>query len=118
MSIVAASAASAQQQRRATLADLVYTQGECANESSDMWYPLRPDSLEITAAKRVCLACPVREACLELALRIDAGQHGIWGSMGEDERRALLRQEAQRLKKARRLDELADRRPRRKTVAA
>jgi WhiB family transcriptional regulator, redox-sensing transcriptional regulator len=42
------------------------------------------------AVKRICSACPVRTQCLAYAL--DRGiEHGIWGGMTEQERRALLR---------------------------
>ena len=40
-------------------------------------------------AKTICAACPVRQPCLEYALRIRE-QHGIWGGLNEVERRALL----------------------------
>lgn len=42
-------------------------------------------------AKAICHLCPVREECLEYALRIRE-THGIWGGMNEMERRAELRQ--------------------------
>lgn len=41
-------------------------------------------------AKAICAHCPVREDCLEYALRIREA-HGIWGGLNEMERRALLR---------------------------
>ena len=37
------------------------------------------------AAKRICAECPVRDACLEYALRVDE-RLGIWGGMTEGER--------------------------------
>jgi WhiB family redox-sensing transcriptional regulator len=40
------------------------------------------------AAKRVCAACPVRQECLDYALRVRE-QYGIWGGLTEVERRAL-----------------------------
>jgi WhiB family transcriptional regulator, redox-sensing transcriptional regulator len=46
------------------------------------------------AAKVICARCPVREPCLEYALRIRE-PHGVWGGRNEMERRALLRQRAQ-----------------------
>ena len=42
-------------------------------------------------AKAFCRRCPVREECLEYALRIRE-EHGIWGGLNEMERRQLLRQ--------------------------
>lgn len=41
-------------------------------------------------AKAICAGCPVRTTCLNHAL--DTGEeYGIWGGMGEDERRKLRR---------------------------
>ncbi len=40
-------------------------------------------------AKEICLGCPVRQPCLEYALTIRE-QHGIWGGLTENERRASL----------------------------
>ncbi|CAM5366586.1 Transcriptional regulator WhiB [Streptomyces avidinii] len=42
------------------------------------------------AAKRICAGCPVREACLEHALRTRE-PFGVWGGLTEEERRALQR---------------------------
>src|SRR5260370_21269959 len=63
----------------------------------DEWFPV---SITVKAARReaaraiaVCTACPVRSACLELALRHwTVGQHGIWGGLVPAERAALRRQ--------------------------
>jgi WhiB family redox-sensing transcriptional regulator len=42
------------------------------------------------AAKAVCATCPVREECLDYALK--AGErYGIWGGLTELERRSLQR---------------------------
>ncbi|KPI18501.1 transcription factor WhiB [Actinobacteria bacterium OK006] len=41
-------------------------------------------------AKAVCIGCPVQTECLAYALDNEI-EHGIWGSMTERERRALLR---------------------------
>ena len=40
-------------------------------------------------AKAICATCPVRDPCLEYALRIRE-PHGIWGGMSESERRPLI----------------------------
>ncbi|HLA93832.1 MAG TPA: WhiB family transcriptional regulator [Actinomycetota bacterium] len=42
-------------------------------------------------AKAICAGCPVRETCLEFALRIRES-HGVWGGLNEQERRQVLRQ--------------------------
>jgi hypothetical protein len=40
----------------------------------------------------ICMACPVRGACLELSLRHwTIGQHGVWGGLVEADRAALRR---------------------------
>jgi WhiB family redox-sensing transcriptional regulator len=44
-------------------------------------------------AKAICSRCPVRDECLEYALRT-RDNHGIWGGMNEMERRAILRERA------------------------
>jgi hypothetical protein len=45
---------------------------------------------EAAGAIAVCAACPVREECLELALRNWAvGQHGVWGGTVQAERERL-----------------------------
>ncbi len=44
-------------------------------------------------AKVFCAGCPVRDLCLEYALRIRE-PHGIWGGLNEHERRQLLRRRA------------------------
>ena len=42
-------------------------------------------------AKRVCWSCDVREQCLEYALKHDQ-RFGIWGGLGERERRKIKKQ--------------------------
>jgi WhiB family redox-sensing transcriptional regulator len=41
-------------------------------------------------AKGICARCPVRDECLEYALR-NREPHGIWGGLNESERKALIR---------------------------
>jgi len=41
-------------------------------------------------AKVLCARCPVREPCLEYALRT-RDPHGVWGGLNELERRRLVR---------------------------
>jgi WhiB family redox-sensing transcriptional regulator len=41
------------------------------------------------AAKRVCDACPVLDRCREHALSVGE-PYGVWGGLGEGERRAIL----------------------------
>jgi WhiB family transcriptional regulator, redox-sensing transcriptional regulator len=46
-------------------------------------------------AKAICAGCPVREPCLDYALRVREA-HGVWGGRNEYERRQLLRQRSLR----------------------
>ncbi len=41
-------------------------------------------------AKAICAMCPVRQPCLDYAIRIRE-PHGIWGGLNELERKAILR---------------------------
>lgn len=60
-------------------------------------------------AKASCIQCPVRERCLEYALKIGE-EHGIWGGLNEQERRQLLRRRANdRLERRERHDESGQR---------
>jgi len=65
-------------------------------EDPELFFPIGntgPALMQIAEAKKVCRRCDVREACLQWAL--DAGQdHGVWGGLSEDERRAMKRRAA------------------------
>jgi WhiB family transcriptional regulator, redox-sensing transcriptional regulator len=68
----------------------------CRGENSGAFYP--PLRLELRrerrarehVAKAICRECPVREECLEHALRFDE-RYGIWGGLTDVERRQLPR---------------------------
>ena len=68
----------------------------CLDEDPELYFPIGntgPAILQIEEAKQVCRRCEVREQCLAWAL--EAGQdHGVWGGLSEDERRALKRRNA------------------------
>jgi len=68
----------------------------CLTEDPELFFPVGntgPALVQIAEAKKVCRRCGVREACLQWAL--DAGQdHGVWGGLSEDERRAMKRRAA------------------------
>jgi len=73
---------------------------ECVNYAGEVdFFPARGES--VRDAKAVCAACPVREECLDFALRTKVA-HGIWGGLSERERRNL-RRERHRSALARRL---------------
>ena len=58
----------------------------CRGADLNLFFPGRGESAE--PARRVCAACPVREPCLDYALRLGI-THGIWGGLAERDRRAL-----------------------------
>ena len=68
----------------------------CLDEDPELFFPIGntgPALLQIEEAKKVCQRCTVREECLAWAL--EAGpDHGVWGGMSEDERRAFKRRKA------------------------
>ena len=68
----------------------------CRDEDPELFFPVGnsgPALAQIADAKLVCNRCPVTTECLTWAL--DSGQDaGVWGGMGEDERRALKRRNA------------------------
>ncbi len=61
----------------------------CRGIDPDVFYPLDEDD-DGEAAKEVCTACPVRQACLEHALS-HRERDGVWGGATERERRRMLR---------------------------
>ncbi|MFC5752025.1 WhiB family transcriptional regulator [Actinomadura rugatobispora] len=68
----------------------------CRDVDPELFFPIGntgPALLQIEEAKQVCRRCDVTESCLAWAL--ESGQDsGVWGGMGEDERRALKRRTA------------------------
>ena len=65
----------------------------CRGKDPELFFPIGttgPARDQTQEAKQVCEDCAVKCLCLEWALlsRID---HGVWGGLAEDERRALLR---------------------------
>ncbi|XVQ12902.1 WhiB family transcriptional regulator [Spirillospora sp. CA-255316] len=68
----------------------------CRDVDPELFFPIGntgPALLQIEEAKQVCRRCDVTDACLAWAL--ESGQDsGVWGGMGEDERRALKRRTA------------------------
>jgi WhiB family redox-sensing transcriptional regulator len=65
----------------------------CRRVDPDLFFPVGPSGPaldQVTQAKRLCLACPVRRPCLDWALR-NGIQFGIWGGLTEGERVVLRR---------------------------
>ena len=63
--------------------------GRCRDIPPGVFFP--SDGVGVDAARRICMECPVREPCLEYALR-NRIDHGVWGGASERERRRILRQ--------------------------
>lgn len=62
-------------------------QGACIGKDSTLFFPDRENSTEIPRAKAVCKTCPVREPCLDEALKSPiADDEGIWGGTTKQER--------------------------------
>jgi WhiB family redox-sensing transcriptional regulator len=67
---------------------------ECVHYSGRVdFFPSRGESAR--EAKEVCGRCPVRNDCLEFAMRFEP-LCGVWGGMSERERRQLRRERATR----------------------
>src|ERR1700734_2718220 len=60
----------------------------CAQTDPEAFFPEKGGSTR--EAKKVCLGCEVRHACLDYALAHDE-RFGIWGGVSERERRRLKR---------------------------
>lgn len=63
----------------------------CLGADPDVFYPPAESEEAALEAKKICATCPVREACLEHAIRFREKQ-GVWGGLDERERRRLIRQ--------------------------
>ena len=76
----------------------------CLSEDPELFFPIGntgPALAQIEEAKKVCARCEVRAECLAWvraecwAWPLEAGQdHGVWGGMSEDERRAIKRRQS------------------------
>jgi len=65
----------------------------CRHTNAELFFPAGSTGTavdQIEAAKSVCRACPVQDACLQFALESNQ-EAGIWGGKDEDERRKLRR---------------------------
>ena len=62
--------------------------GECNEKPPEIFFP--SDGVGVEKAKRICAECPVKDRCLEYALknRVD---HGVWGGTSERQRRRILK---------------------------
>jgi WhiB family transcriptional regulator, redox-sensing transcriptional regulator len=58
----------------------------CLDSCTEKFFPAGDDRSGNAAAKQVCAACPVTDACLDYALD-NRERFGVWGGMTEMERR-------------------------------
>jgi WhiB family redox-sensing transcriptional regulator len=75
------------------LGDIVVRDGACMAVSADDEPPqwLHEDGTDRELAAQLCQGCPVQLECLELELRMFGDETvGVWGALGEDDRRALV----------------------------
>jgi WhiB family redox-sensing transcriptional regulator len=63
-------------------------QAACKNTTTSNFYPEKD---EITHAKKVCEQCPVKQQCLDFAIK-NHEVHGIWGGMGYRSRLRYMKQ--------------------------
>lgn len=68
--------------------DLWQERALCSQTDPEAFFPEKGGSTR--EAKRICLGCDVRDACLDYALANDE-RFGIWGGLSERERRRLKR---------------------------
>ncbi|KGF06230.1 WhiB family transcriptional regulator [Arcanobacterium sp. S3PF19] len=70
----------------------------CLNEDPELFFPIGSSSAALKQtehAKAVCRTCDVIETCLKWAL--DTNQDaGVWGGLGEEERRVIRRRALRR----------------------
>lgn len=65
----------------------------CVGEDTELFFPIGttgPALHQTQKAKQICRNCPVQCLCLEWAL-LAGIDHGVWGGLAEEERRALTR---------------------------
>jgi len=68
----------------------------CKGEDPDIFFPVQADKDGVSdaaaPAKRICAACPVREACLEYAMRYRE-RYGVWGGTSASQRSRMRRRQ-------------------------
>lgn len=68
----------------------------CLQQNPELFFPVgftEAAHFQLERAKRVCADCPVREECLQWALKLGL-DHGVWGGASEEERRSIKRRAA------------------------
>jgi WhiB family redox-sensing transcriptional regulator len=70
----------------------------CKTNDPDLWFPIGtsgPAVAQAELAAQLCGPCPIRTACLQRALDLNA--EGVWGGATEPERRQMLRRREWRM---------------------
>lgn len=62
---------------------------KCNGTSPELFFPAIEAEQEVV--KQFCTACPVRQDCLEYALKTRQ-DHGVWGGTTEADRRRIIKQ--------------------------
>ena len=61
----------------------------CMVTDPELWFASQEDDYVLPrVAKKFCGECPVRQQCLEYALKVNE-QYGVWGGLTSKERQAL-----------------------------
>lgn len=74
----------------------------CLDEDPDLFFPVGEKGraiVQMEHARKICLGCPVRRQCLELALKVGA-EHGMWGGLTPEERKGIKRKYIKRYRHA------------------
>ena len=69
-----------------------YAYAACVGKNPELFFPIGtsgPALMQLKQAKAVCGGCPVQSVCLEWAV-LAGIDHGVWGGLSEDERRAIV----------------------------
>lgn len=80
-------------------------QARCRSEDAALFFgpnrfePKRERLAREAAAKEICHDCPALAACREHALRTGEA-YGVWGGLGETERRAIVAERGRVTRKA------------------
>lgn len=65
----------------------------CRDTDPDLFFPVGSTGAavdQIASAKKVCVSCRCKDACLDFALTTNQDT-GVWGGTSEDERRVIRR---------------------------
>jgi WhiB family redox-sensing transcriptional regulator len=76
--------------------------GACLSADPELFFPISKGEItdrQVTVALGVCAGCPVRQQCLDFAMRMTEA-HGIWGGTTPEERIRARRKATRRRQEA------------------